>query len=81
MIHMTKRYTQQGEYYIKDNTLNKKISYRDTVNILNHQERIIQSKTELINKLTGTIQAYENNVEVLEKDKEYYKTLLEKLIG
>lgn len=78
---MNERYIQQGEYYIQDTVLQKKISYKDTVQVLNHQERIIKDKSELIERLSNTLSACESNLKSSEKDKEYYKTLLEKLIG
>ena len=78
---MNERYIQQGEYYIQDTVLQKKISYKDTVQVLNHQERIIKDKSELIERLSNTLSACESNLKALEKDKEYYRTLLEKLIG
>lgn len=78
---MTDRYIQQGEYYIQDTTTKKKISNKNAVKLLNHQERIILDKTELILDLTSTMKAYETNLKSLEKDNEYYKLLLRKLIG
>ena len=80
-ITMAKRYQQQGEYYIKDTITNKTISYRETVDLLNHQERIIQGKTDLIEKMTGTMKGYEKTIKGLEEDNRYYKDLFKKLIG
>ena len=46
-----KRYTYLNEYYIQDNKTNKKLSQKQALDRLNHQERIIWMKTTLIKDL------------------------------
>ncbi|WP_405316228.1 hypothetical protein [Methanobrevibacter sp.] len=46
-----KRYTLLNEYYIQDNKTNKKLSQKQALDRLNHQERIIWMKTTLIKDL------------------------------
>ena len=46
-----KRYTYLNNYYIQDNKTNKKLSQKQVIDRLNHQERIIWMKTSLIKDL------------------------------
>lgn len=47
----SKRYTLLNKYYIQDNKTNKKLSQKQALDRLNHQERIIWMKTTLIKDL------------------------------
>lgn len=56
------RYTIQNQYYIKDTLTGKNYNHQQTCERLNHLERIIQLKTELIKQQTKTINALQKNL-------------------
>ena len=64
----SKLYTLLNDYYIQDNKTNKKLSQKQALDRLNHQERIIWMKTTLIKDLVK-----QNNL--LEKQDKKHKPL------
>lgn len=45
------------------------------------KEKIIKDKTETLQKHQKLLKKYEKNLKEMENERNYYKTLLEKLIG
>lgn len=45
------------------------------------KEKIIMDKTETLQKQQKLLKIYEKNLKEMENERNYYKTLLEKLIG
>lgn len=62
------KYTIINPYYITDNK-GKKYNHEQTCKILNHQQRIITMKTELIKQLIGTNNALTNTIKQLQEEK------------
>lgn len=59
---MTKRYTKINDYYIKDTKTGEKLSQNKVIIRLNHQDRIIHMKTELIENLVKTLKKVESKL-------------------
>lgn len=64
-----KKYTTINPYYIKDNEKGKKYNHEETCKLLNHQNRIITMKTELITKLIQTNNALTITIKQLQEEK------------
>ena len=75
------RYSPSGEYYIIDNTFHKKISYKETIQLLNQKEQIIQGKSKTVDNLLKVLKNYEKTLKTMEDERDYYKNILKKLIG
>lgn len=63
------KYETINPYYIIDTTNGKKYNHTETCKLLNHQQRMLQMKTELIMKLIRTNDALTSNIKQLQEEK------------
>lgn len=63
------KYEILNPYYIEDTSNGKKYNHTETCKLLNHQDRIINMKTELIINLINTNDALTRTIRQLREEK------------
>lgn len=64
------KYETINPYYIIDTTNGKKYNHNETCKLLNHQQRIITMKTDLIKQLQSTNNALTITIKQLQEEKQ-----------
>lgn len=64
-----KQYKIINPYYIIDKNTDKKYNQKETCQLLNHKNRVIQMKNKLIQDLIKTNNALTHTIKTLEKKK------------